>query len=405
MVTLAQLALVALLGVPVVAAAEPPVFRFFMRFGFGDGQIGDPAQQPTEEDVKGLMCKANEFFTESIQNYTDNTEVEFFATEISYDFDDWIYNGTEPEAPRNVPVIVNFTAKLVTKDGSEPPTNQELWEGTKYFEYYTFIMQHMWQIEGDNFFKNARGLWYEPFIQPAVQGDIADNDQCPSPATGRGDSFTLTTMSPSVAPSIMAAMPTRKPTGRFGGLNIPMGTPRTPAPSTAPSQRVDPGRASGFELATMAPTRPQDEMVYFTIQVDFFAGKEREPTDDEVNSVMCKADQFFLKTLQDKIDPDVDVYGCNIHWEWDDRAGLPSMIEFFANATMPDGEHVPAQEVFDAMEKVDVEMFVKNYIWQAEPYQENQFYQTEDIFFAGSYTGSANPPEPHEGNIHRAQCS
>ena len=79
----------------VAVSPVPPVCRLSLRYGFGDGQIGDPDGEPTEEDVKALMCKTNEFFTESIQNYTEKPEVEFYATEISYGFEDWIYNGTE----------------------------------------------------------------------------------------------------------------------------------------------------------------------------------------------------------------------------------------------------------------------------------------------------------------------
>lgn len=145
-------------------------------------------------------------------------------------------------------------------------------------------------------------------------------------------------------------------------------------------------------------------MVYFTVQIDFFAGREKEPTDAEVEAMMCHVDAFFQKTLKEKINPDVEVYSSNIHWEWDDRAGLPSMVEFFAHATYADGSFVPPEKVFDSMESVDVKQFVQDYIWMAEPYKENEFYQTEDIFFAGRYSGSSTPPEPRPGKLARANC-
>jgi len=145
-------------------------------------------------------------------------------------------------------------------------------------------------------------------------------------------------------------------------------------------------------------------MVYFTIQIDFFAGQEKEPTDEEVKAMMCKTNEFFRKTLRDSIDPSIQVEATNINWEWDDKAALPSVVEFFADAEYADGRHVPAEEVFNVMEKVDVKQFVQDYVWMSEVYKENVYYQTEDIFFAGSYTGSPNPPEPHPGKIQSFGC-
>lgn len=361
------------LASPWMSLAEEEVFRFFFRYGFGDGQVGDPDSQPTEDDVKGLMCATNDFFTDALKNSTNNDSVEFYATEITYGFEKYIYEGSEPEAPRNVPVEVKFTAKIVTTDGSTPPTLEDFWEDTKYYEYFSYIRNYIWKIEGSNFFKDTRGLWYEPFIQDPEEGQIKDNDKCPSP----GDTNRVDT-----------------------GFELQPDDTPMPTPTPAPVGRAD----TGFQLQSMGPTTAEDEMVYFTIQIDFFAGREKEPTDAEVEAMMCEADRFFQETLKSKISSDVDVHSTNIYWEWDDRAALPSMVEFYADARDGSGNHVPAEQVFNAMESIDVKQFVQNYIWNANPYKENVFYQTEDIFFAGRYSGSANPPVPHEGKLARAQC-
>ena len=164
-----------------VVKANEEVFRMFFRYGFDQGQIGDPDGQPSENDIKALICATNDFLTESLQNYTKKDTVEVKAVEIDWGFDDWIYNGSEPEAPRNVPVIVNFTTQVYDTEGGTPPTNQELWEATKYFDYFGYIMNYLWTIPQPNFFTDTRGLWYEPFIQPPVTGKMAQNDQCPAP--------------------------------------------------------------------------------------------------------------------------------------------------------------------------------------------------------------------------------
>lgn len=180
-----QQLVVALLAMPVAAAQGSDVFRMFFRYGFEQGELGDPKGQPTEADVKGLMCATNDFLTNALQNYTKSDNVEVNAVNIDWDFENWVYNGSEPEAPRNVPVIVNFTTQVTTTDSSTPPTNQVLWEATKYFDYFSYIQDYIWKIPNDNFFTEARGLWYEPFIQEPVQGKLADNDQCPAPAPSK----------------------------------------------------------------------------------------------------------------------------------------------------------------------------------------------------------------------------
>jgi hypothetical protein len=169
-------------------------------------------------------------------------------------------------------------------------------------------------------------------------------------------------------------------------------------PSMAPSSKAPTGRNT---VLTMQPTAKEDEMVYFSIQIDFFAGKERKPEDDEVESMVCQVNKFFENTLRDKINPSLNVFASNINWEFDDSAALPSIVEFFANVTNADGTHVDAEQVFSAMEGVDAKKMVQDYIWQSEPKEQNIFWQTEDIYFAGAYTGSANPPDPHPGKIDK----
>jgi hypothetical protein len=166
-------------------SAESEVFRLFFRYGFGKGTVEDPASQPSEEDIKGLLCATNDFFTDSMQNHTKSSSVEIHAVEIDWGFEDFMYIGGEPEAQapgKNVPVIVNWTARVTTTDGSTSPSNDDLWEATKYFDYFSYIQDYLWKIGGDNFFTSTRGLWYEPLILPPVTGKMADNSNCPAPA-------------------------------------------------------------------------------------------------------------------------------------------------------------------------------------------------------------------------------
>lgn len=180
-----QLFAACLIALTTPSASQSEVFRLFYRFGFGQGRIGDPDREPSQSDVEALICATNEFLSDSMRNYTKNQAVQIYANEIDWGFDDWIYNGSEPEAPRNVPVIVNFTAVVTTNDGSGVPSHSDMWEATKYFDYFSYVMNYVWNIPDQNFFTDARGMWYEPSIEPPVAGKLQESSRCPgAPATG-----------------------------------------------------------------------------------------------------------------------------------------------------------------------------------------------------------------------------
>jgi hypothetical protein len=181
-----RLSIVSLLVLAAIAEGQSDVFRLFYRFGFDQGRVGDPKGAPSQNDIEGLMCATNEFLSESMQNYMENDAIQIYTAEINWGFEDWIYNGSEPEAPRNVPVVVNFTAVATTNDGSEVPSNDDLWEATKYFDYFAYIKNFVWNVEGQNFFKDTRGLWYEPFIEPSITGQMSESSKCPgAPKRGK----------------------------------------------------------------------------------------------------------------------------------------------------------------------------------------------------------------------------
>eukprot|EP00797_Seminavis_robusta_P010861 Sro1806_g298910.2 (723) ;mRNA; r:17242-19818 len=244
--------------VALVDSQSEDVFRLFYRFGFKDGRIGDPGGAPSQNDVEGLMCATNEFLSDSIQNYTKNGNIQIFTTEIDWGFEDWIYNGSEPEAPRNVPVIVNFTTVVTTSDGSPAPTNDDLWQATKHFDYFSYIMNYLWTIPGQNFFSSARGLWYEPFIQPAVTGQIPQSSQCPGTPIP-ADSSSRNTPVPTVETTTgtpSAASSTAAPSAGQTPYPTPEEPKQTPAPTTTQQPSSKGSRATAAPSAVQTTATP-----------------------------------------------------------------------------------------------------------------------------------------------------
>ena len=163
---------------------ELQYFRMYTRFGFEDGQMGDPAGEPTEDDVKGMLCTTNEFMTQALADYTKEAELKIYTVDVSYGKEAYMYEGSEPEAPRNVPIMVNYTMVVYMPGMVDFAYNdQELWEATKYFDYFKYIQEYLWKLPEGNFFKDARGFWYTPEVvseDPASGAAFHENSMCPA---------------------------------------------------------------------------------------------------------------------------------------------------------------------------------------------------------------------------------
>lgn len=187
MTNIQNLLVAALLSLAIPTAAQvDEVFRLFFRYGFDQGLVHDQYMEPTKGDIEGLLCATNDFLTTQLRDYKEDYSLYVYSHEIDWGFDHWIYNGSEPEAPKNVPVMVNFTISVTSDSGGITPTNSELWEATKWFDYMSYIQDYLWTIDGNNYFRDTRGLWYEPFIVSPVTNTMMDeNDQCPAPSIGK----------------------------------------------------------------------------------------------------------------------------------------------------------------------------------------------------------------------------
>ena len=164
---------------------------------------------------------------------------------------------------------------------------------------------------------------------------------------------------------------------------------------------------------TVAPTTPEDEMVYFRIQIDFFDGMGMNPSMDDVIGMICQVNRFFKDSFRaSRQDPGIESYATNIDWDYEPDEQLPFSIYFTSHTKDGQGKTVPAKEVYDyILGGADAKLLVTDYIWNSEPYPTNQFYQTEDIGLSGIYSGASNtnkkirPIHPIvPGKLARATC-
>jgi hypothetical protein len=156
----------------------------------------------------------------------------------------------------------------------------------------------------------------------------------------------------------------------------------------------------------LAPTSEDEELVYFNIKIDFFAGMGGEPKANEIEAMICQTNKFFQAAMRNMTkDPDLQSYATNIDWLYDASQPLSVVIYFTSHTTFGDGSVVPAEDVYNyILKQADAKLLVTDYIWQSEPYPDNVFYQTEDILLGASYSGAKTGRDIAPGRLEKATC-
>ena len=133
----------------------------------------------------------------------------------------------------------------------------------------------------------------------------------------------------------------------------------------------------------------------------------REPELDEIESMICETNKFFLETIKSLTsDSKVESYATNIDWEYKGEGALPFTVYFTSHTTDGEGKIIPAADMYNYMLKeADARALVRDFIWNSEPYPTNIFYQTEDIVLGGSYSGAKKGRSLVPGKLARANCS
>jgi len=242
-----------------------------------------------------------------------------------------------------------------------------------------------------NLVKSSHGIILDPFAM--VGGQTRPQAQ--------SEPNRVTNLEPTATTDLTEAAGTPQPTD----------TPSSPGPiAVRPTGVVFPVPAVNDEDRTVAPTTPEEEMVYFRMEIGFFDGLAREPAMDDVVGMICQTNNFFTKSFQDELnDREVYSYATNIDWNYDSSEELPFSVFFTSHTIDGQGNPVPAKQVYDfILGKANIQSLVADYIQISEPYTQNVFYDTEDLGLAGKYSGSTEPrkrmPSITAGKLARATC-
>ena len=416
---------------------NPPdeIVRFNFRFGlFDDEQT--PNTEVIRTDVESVICQTQYFMSQLVQNATESQSIHAKATEIDWAF----YRSHE------LPIYLNFTV-LFMEPGKGTDVNwvdEEIliaeMEKMGQEGLQRYITDWVWKAEplGDNLFTNVNRMAFDGVKQAFVEGTL-DNAECPeTPAPSMMPTITpVPTESPAPTPigptnsprptsvaDAEAAAEAAADANEEDALNSNAGTTQAPGAIPAPTMSPgasNPGDGDSGEIAdkpdngdtssglppntndqwpfdgkeTLADVQP---MVDFKLTFDMEEAHERSPTDDDMNGMLCQLDKFFTdhmrKVLVDNAIVHKAVY---IDWFFMEEADKEDIVvNFTSYATYGDAidTQIAAADVLNAMKLSSVELqdFVKDYIWNSEPLDVNIFSNTVEVGL-GSEIGASKPVE------------
>lgn len=161
---------------------------------------------------------------------------------------------------------------------------------------------------------------------------------------------------------------------------------------------VGPKIPNGVDCAN-THSNADTRMPIFTIEIGFDT-RTGVPTEQDIKGMMCQTNLYFEHRLKhDLNDEGINSHATNVDWEYVHGARMPSVMSFTPYSTYGDGSVIPGKVVYDVMKVIDVQDYVRNYVWNSEPYETNIFWDTRDIQIGGDVNGPVR-----EGKLARVTC-
>jgi len=102
------------------------------------------------------------------------------------------------------------------------------------------------------------------------------------------------------------------------------------------------------------------------IELGFFDGEYSDPTNSDVEELVCTTNSFLQEKVEEFVDDDgIQVHAAAIDW----TLGEPFSLAFVIQATFGDGTTLTANKVFEALKlgDSDVRDYLENYVMQSSP--------------------------------------
>jgi hypothetical protein len=145
------------------------------------------------------------------------------------------------------------------------------------------------------------------------------------------------------------------------------------------------------------------DVASYSLIMGFYEGEGGEPTESEVESLICQTNKFFQQILQDMLgDSELEAHAVNIDWTSSGDSAQSITVTFAVEATFGDGFAVPSDVIFQNLKLSNegMRVFLEQHIWKSAPARENIFYNVNQLKIEDS-TGVSLPP----GKMASAMCS
>ena len=140
----------------------------------------------------------------------------------------------------------------------------------------------------------------------------------------------------------------------------------------------------------------------FKLAFGFYDGEAREPSESEVEALICQTNAFFQEELSRKTgDSSLEAHAVDICWTYTPDCDAPVVVSFRLVAVTGSGESLAPEEVSNALQlnNDDMQAYLENYVWKSSPSGSSLFSDANKLGFE-DYLGGPMP----EGRISKASC-
>lgn len=155
-------------------------------------------------------------------------------------------------------------------------------------------------------------------------------------------------------------------------------------------------------LSTEENEKQPELQVSFKLAFGFYDGAAREPSESEVEALICQTNAFFQEKLSAKTgDSSLEAQAVDICWTYTPDCDAPVAVSFGMVATSGSGESLPAEELSNALklDKDEMQAYLENYVWKSSPSGSSLFSDANKLGFE-DYLGGPMP----DGKISKASC-
>jgi len=166
------------------------------------------------------------------------------------------------------------------------------------------------------------------------------------------------------------------------------------------------GKLAEAQCPGVPSTGPKVEMATFHVSYGFFENTFTEPSESDIESLVCQTNEFLKERLQEHLnDSKVGAKAVNINWE--EGSAPPLKLVFQVEASHGNESPITADDVYQALKLNDREMteYVESFVWKTnstDTTNETMFTNVDEVSFQENLGAPSEPGKLAEANCPNA---